>query len=178
MNCFNPLRSDLDLLVVTKREMTIETTRQIAEFLLENRTASPFEISFLRQTDLSTWCYPTTFDFHSGENWREKFERALASGAWRKGLGPPPFDERLAAHITVTNHRGLCLFGTAISDVFPGGSQKRFYSLDPRHRSAKFGFEAILQYPVYVAAGDLAVYRQRIEGGVWAYSIALNCSVR
>ena len=87
MNCFNPLRSDLDLLVVTKREMTIETTRQIAEFLLENSNLpSPFEISFLRQTDLSTWCYPTPFDFHYGENWREKFERALASGAWRKGF--------------------------------------------------------------------------------------------
>ncbi|MEJ7701527.1 MAG: nucleotidyltransferase domain-containing protein [Pyrinomonadaceae bacterium] len=105
--CFNPLRSDIDLLVVTRCEITIETKRGIAEFLLENsRKPSPIEISFLQQKDLSTWRYPTPFDFHYSEDWREKFERDLADGEWKRWNDIQLFDEDLATHITVTNHRG------------------------------------------------------------------------
>jgi streptomycin 3"-adenylyltransferase len=47
MNCFNPLRSDIDLLVVTRSGMSLEKKREKAESLLENsRCPSPVEISF------------------------------------------------------------------------------------------------------------------------------------
>ena len=89
----------------------------------------------------------------------------------------PPFDEDLAAHITVTNHRGLCLFGTAISDVFPVVPKSDFIrSILADVESAKFGFEAILQYPVYVALNccrtlaflESGLILSKDEGGVWA----------
>ena len=48
MSCFNPERSDIDLLIVTRHGMTVETKRTIAELLLRSSMApSPIEISFL-----------------------------------------------------------------------------------------------------------------------------------
>ncbi len=48
MGCFNPERSDIDLLIVTRHGMTVETKRTIAELLLRSSMApSPIEISFL-----------------------------------------------------------------------------------------------------------------------------------
>jgi len=51
MGCFNPACSDVDLLAVTRRGMTVETKRRVAELLLKTSGApSPIEISFLRFT--------------------------------------------------------------------------------------------------------------------------------
>lgn len=176
--CFNPLRSDIDLLVVMQREITIETKRGIAEFLLENsRQPSPFEISFLRQKDLSTWRYPTPFDFHYSEDWREKFERDLADGEWKRWNDVQRFDEDLATHITVTNHRGVCLYGAAASEVFPLVPKRDFVSsILADVGGATFGFDAVLQYPVYVVLNvcrTLAFLQtgrilSKDEGGMWA----------
>jgi len=176
--CFNPLRSDIDLLVVTRREITIETKRGIAEFLLENsRKPSPIEISFLQQKDLSPWRYPTPFDFHYSEDWREKFERDLADGEWKRWNDVQRFDEDLATHITVTNHRGVCLYGAVASEVFPIVPKRDFVSsILADVRGATFGFDAVLQYPVYVVLNvcrTLAFLQtgrilSKDEGGMWA----------
>lgn len=178
MNCFNPLRSDIDLLVVTQRKMTIEIKRGIAEFLLENsRNPSPFEISFLSREDLSHWRYPTPFDIHYSEDWREKFERELVGGEWKRWNEVQHCDEDLAAHITVTNHCGVCLYGASVSEVFPSVPKRDFVrSILADVESVEFGFDAALQYPVYVVLNGcrtLAFLQTELilskdEGGVWA----------
>ncbi len=151
-NCFNPLRSDLDLLVVTRLGMSLETKREIAESLLENsRRPSPIEISFLRREDLSPWRHPTPFDFHYSEDWRARFERDLADGNWETWNDVQHCDDDLAAHITVTNHRGLCLYGLPKTDVFPNVPEQDFAaSILGDIQSANFGLNVILQFPVYV----------------------------
>ncbi|MGI9037196.1 MAG: aminoglycoside adenylyltransferase domain-containing protein [Pyrinomonadaceae bacterium] len=176
MNCFNPLHSDVDLLVATRREMKVETKRGVAEFLLENsRQPSPFEISFLSNENLSPWRYPTPFDFHYSEDWREKFERDLADGEWKRWNDVSHYDEDLAAHITVTNQRGVCLYGaSAIFPLVPRADFARSILADVE--SAKFGFDVVLQYSVYVILNScrtLAFLRTGLilskdEGGIWA----------
>src|SRR5688572_5990952 len=83
--CFNPLRSDIDILVVTRQKMTVETKRELARLLLEiSRQPAPIEISFLTFDDLHPWRHPTPYDFHYSEDWREKFESAPVDGKWKK----------------------------------------------------------------------------------------------
>ncbi len=178
MNCFNPLRSDIDLLVVTHRGMTIETKRGLAKLLLENSARpSPVEISFLRREDMFPWRFPMPFDFHYSEDWRASFKRDLADGNWKRWNDVRRFDEDLATHITITNRRGLCLYGTPVSDVFPLVPKWDFTAsvLEDVH-SAKFGFDAVLKFPVYVVLNACRTYgflktgqvMSKEEGGIWA----------
>ncbi len=177
-NCFNPLRSDIDLLVITQRRMSLETKRSLAEFVLDvSLKPSRIEVSFLSSNDLHPWRYPTPFDFHYSEDWRKDFERELSDGSWKEWNAIQRFDNDLAAHITVLNHRGVCVYGQTISDVFPPVPEQDFVaSILDDVLSAKFGFDAILQYPIYVvlnACRTFAFLRtERImskkEGGMWA----------
>src|ERR1700682_1826489 len=53
MGCFNPQRSDIDLLVVTHNDMAVETKRDIVQYLLTcSLSPCPIEISFLVQKDI------------------------------------------------------------------------------------------------------------------------------
>lgn len=176
--CFNPLRSDVDLLVVTHGEMPLETKHNLAEFILDaSLNPSRIEISFLTRGDLHPWHYPTPFDFHYSEDWRESFERDLSDGGWKEWNAVLRFDEDLAGHITVLNHRGICLYGQEIHDIFPPVPKQDFVaSILDDVLNKKFGLNAILQNPVYVvlnACRTLAFLQtERVmskkEGGVWA----------
>src|SRR5690242_19376551 len=78
MGCFNPERSDLDLLVITSEPMSVETKRALVEALLRlSGNPTPIEISFLSAADLMPWRYPTPFDLHYSEDWRSRCEQAL-----------------------------------------------------------------------------------------------------
>jgi streptomycin 3"-adenylyltransferase len=120
MGCFNPQRSDLDLLVVTHHTMDPGTKQRIAEMLLLASCApNPIEISFLHYDELRPWQYPTPYDFHYSETWRETMQQALQSDAWQHWNKDNHTDPDLAAHITITNQRGICLLGTPINEVMP-----------------------------------------------------------
>jgi predicted nucleotidyltransferase len=81
MGCFNPDRSDLDLLVVTAERMPVLTKRQIIEYLLAcSQQPQPIKISFLSQAQLHPWRYPPPFDLHYSETWRAANVRDLAAG--------------------------------------------------------------------------------------------------
>ncbi|HEY7124546.1 MAG TPA: aminoglycoside adenylyltransferase domain-containing protein [Ktedonobacterales bacterium] len=120
MGCFNPARSDLDVLVVTKRSMTLNEKRASAEMLLcISAHPHPIEISFLSLDDLSPWRYPTPYQFHYSEDWRERQIVSLANGDWLRWNDTQPTDADLAAHFTVTRARGICLVGQPIAEALP-----------------------------------------------------------
>src|SRR5690349_21316730 len=80
MGCFNPARSDLDVLVVTECPMTLDQKRASAEMLLRfSANPHPIEISFVSLDDLSPWRYPTPFQLHHSEDWRERQTASLAN---------------------------------------------------------------------------------------------------
>lgn len=120
MGCFNPAGSDLDLLVITKQSMSLEQKHALIEALLRlSRHPAPIEISFLSATDLIPWRYPTPFDLHYSEGWRERYEQALAGDGWQHWNDSRQTDADLAAHITITRARGICLLGQPIAQALP-----------------------------------------------------------
>jgi streptomycin 3"-adenylyltransferase len=173
--CHNPDRSDIDLLIVTERGMDVETKRSLAElFLHHERQPRQLEVSSLTWAQLHPWQYPTPFDFHNGD-W---IENDLTSGAWRQWNESVRTDPDIAAHITITNHRGITLVGKPITNVFPAVPAEHYREsilLD-----FDWGLERIHQRPTYFTlnACRIAAYlHERLvlskdEGGEWGLSHA------
>jgi len=178
MGCFNPQHSDLDLLVVTQRSLTVAEKRRAIALLLQHSSAPhPVEISFLRRSDLRPWRYPTPFDLHYGEDWRDRFTRDLASGAWRhwNARGQPRRrDPDLAAHVTVLRARGRVLLGPPIAEVFPPVPREHY--LASIRSDLVWARERLAENPVYAILNSCRVYSyvregriaSKAEGGEWA----------
>ena len=60
--CYNPARSDVDVLVVTRRRIAPEARDPLAGFLHPLRES--LEITFLTRAQLDPWRYPSPFDYH------------------------------------------------------------------------------------------------------------------
>ena len=175
IGCFNPQRSDIDLLVVTQKGMIVETKRDVAYYLLKSSLSpGPIEISFLVQKDIYPFRHPLPYDLHYSESWRERYTRAIADGTWWTWNVEKKADSDLAAHITITRARGICLSGKPIQEVFPSVPPAMFAASilgDFDDTNAK------RQYmPVYFtlnACRVLAYLREghiysKDEGGAWA----------
>jgi len=191
MGCFNPQRSDIDLLVVTSVGMAVETKRDIAEYLLTcSLSPMPIEISFLVQRDIHPFRHPLPFDLHYSESWREKYTRALAGETWRTWNDETKLDNDLAAHLTITRARGICLYGLiqymrgkrlrllvngkAIQNVFPK-VPPAFYaaSIVEDFDDANAQRQRMPIYFILNACRVLAYLREghiysKDEGGAWA----------
>jgi len=128
--CFNPRRSDVDLLAVTAQSLSLNEKRQLAELLLTYSVpfyppsvTRPIEISLLHMEQHCPWQYPTPFDFHYSEQHRERYTVELANGEWQHWNDSTSTDPDLAAHITIILTNGICLYGESIDNVFPGVPQ-------------------------------------------------------
>ena len=158
--------------------MTVETKRRVVQLLLKTSGApSPIEISFLREADLRPWEYPTPYDFHYSQDWHKKLRHELSSGEWQSWDGERAGDEDLAAHITVTLQRGICLYGESIAAAFP--------PIPPEHYRAslladfEWAYERLGQNPVYFILNACRIYAyvregricSKDEGGAWAMSV-------
>lgn len=120
MGGFNPNSSDIDLLAVTNNPMAVRTKRELAQVFLKYSTSPfPVEISFLNTGQLKVWQHPCPFDFHYSEFWRGRYESDLVNGTAHFLNGNILTDADLAAHITILHHRGVCLKGRQITEVFP-----------------------------------------------------------
>lgn len=120
MGCFNPALSDMDLLVVSTSPMPLEVKRRVAEALLRHsRAPQAIELSILAESQLYPWEHPTAYDFHFSESHRARLEGDLETDKWREWNSQSTWDSDLAAHITVTQLRGICLYGEPISLVLP-----------------------------------------------------------
>lgn len=165
MGGFNPNKSDIDILVVTKNALSIENKRKLANlFLVYSSHPFPVEISFLDKKQLDNWRYPTPYDFHYSEYWREKYEVDISQGKIGCFGGEEKFDADLAAHITVTNQRGICLLGSPIEEVFPEVPPSHYIS------SIMSDFEECLENiehdPIYCTLNLIRVYWYLKEGTI------------
>ncbi len=178
MGCFNPRASDIDLLVRTRNCLAVEAKHRLAQLLLETSGApSPIELSLVCEQDIRPWRYPTPYDLHYSEEWRWQYEQDLATGRWQQWSREGHLDEDLAAHITITHLRGICLWGAPIERAFP--------QIPPADYKASilsdvdWGIERIAKIPVYVVLNLCRIYAycreekilSKDEGGVWACEI-------
>lgn len=120
MGGFHPKNSDIDILIVTITPMAVQAKRELAQLLLK-RSNKPFpiEMSCLNVKQLKNWVHPSPFDFHYSEYWRERYEADLDMGTNQYLNDHLKTDADLAAHITITTERGICVEGAPIVEVFP-----------------------------------------------------------
>lgn len=166
---FNPTRSDIDLLVITKHALSLEDKIFLTElFLKTSNNPYPIEISFLNRTQLDPWVYPTAYDYHFSEFWRERYEQNKER--WLVGENT---DADLAAHITITNYKGICLKGESIEMVFPIIPKNDYIaSILGDYKDCLNDIE---EKPVYCILNMLRVYRflkdgvisSKLEAGNW-----------
>jgi hypothetical protein len=181
MGCFNPLRSDLDMLVITREAMSLDVLREAARLVLRySSQPRPFEISFVPEFALHPWHYPTPYQFHFGENpgSREAISHDLENQTWAWGgwgIGENFTDPDLAAHFVVTRARGIVLAGEPIAEVIPAVPRADY--IDSIRRDFDSACEGLAENPVYAVlnfcrmAGYLAEGRidSKDEAGVWAF---------
>ncbi len=175
MGCFNPERSDVDLLVITERAVQRDTKLGLVQALLSrSRRPAPIELSVLAHADLSPWRYPTPYRLHFSEDWREQLAADVVGLSWLRWPDVPGTDPDLAAHLTVACGRGIALLGPPPAEALPAVPRADF--LDSILRDVAESAVAITPNPVYAILNLCRVYRfvrngsicSKDEGGSWA----------
>jgi predicted nucleotidyltransferase len=173
LGCFNPQRSDVDLIAVIERPVTPEERRSLGSLVLRlsgpkerpRQPPYPLEISLFAEAQLRPWRYPTPFDFHYGESQRERFQ----AGHFESKR---THDYDVAAHITILHQAGIVLRGPVIEDVFPAVPEKdyvdslrRDLAWSRRQRADIYGVLSGSRVWATVAAGGL---QSKDSGAAWA----------
>ncbi|KGX91417.1 aminoglycoside adenylyltransferase domain-containing protein [Pontibacillus marinus] len=175
MGGFYPNSSDIDILIVTNKSITVNTKRKLAKFfLLYSYSPYPVEISLLNHKQLIDWQHPCPFDFHYSEFWRERYENELVRETYQFLNGGTNTDPDLAAHITIMYHRGICIVGKPIGEVFPLVPRSDYISsILEDFRNC---LENIEKNPIYCTLNLIRVYlylkevviSSKQEAGKWA----------
>ena len=174
MGGFNPTRSDIDLLVVTDVPVGMaEKQKLVAFFLKQSGNPFPVEVSFLNVSQLVEWQFPTPYDFHFSEYWRERYEQDVAQGTTACLDGEDKYDIDLAAHITILNHRGICIEGRPIHEIFPTVPKADYLSsilddyadcLEGIREKQVYSMLNLLRVYWYLKEGEIC---SKKEAGVW-----------
>jgi len=172
MNCFNPEKSDLDLLVVVRESIPDEIKLQFMNLVMELNKQAPakgLELSVVKEEVCKPFVYPTPFELHFSNaylNWYQSNPQDYVE----KMNGT---DKDLAAHFTITYHRGQVLYGKEISEVFAPVPKEDY--LDSIWCDIENAVEEIAENPMYLTLNlcrvlaykknGLIVSKQ--EGGEW-----------
>lgn len=125
MGCFNEKKSDIDLLIVVNKAITNEVKRKYMDMVVELNTYAPekgIEMSIVKRDVCKPFIYPTPFELHFS-NAHLQWYKENSTDYVEKMNG---VDKDLAAHFTIIYHRGKCLYGEEIKDVF-AEVNKEFY---------------------------------------------------
>lgn len=172
MGCFQEKKSDIDLVVVVNSAISDEIKRQYMDMVVELNTYAPekgIELSIVRKTVCNPFIYPTPFELHFSVTHLEWYRTDPSDYIDKmKGL-----DKDLAAHFTIIYHRGKCLWGKEIRDVF--GKVSREFYFDSIWNDIENAEEEIKTNPVYMILNLCRVlaYKKdglilsKREGGEW-----------
>lgn len=172
MGCFNEKKSDIDLLVVVNEEIPDKTKMRYMDMVVRLNADAPekgIEMSIVRKEACKPFVYPTPFELHFSAAHLEWYKADPADYvAKMKGT-----DKDLAAHFTIIYHRGKCLYGNEIKDVFEKISREDYF--DSILSDIEDAEEDIITNPVYIVLNlcrVLAYKREDLilskkEGGEW-----------
>lgn len=110
-------RSDIDVIVVTTRQTSLDDKRLLVDLLLAlsargGSNGRPIELDVVVESEIRPWRYPPPFDFHFSELWRTQFERGELE-PW-----PGRTNRDLASAITMTLVGNTPLFGPPPGEIF------------------------------------------------------------
>ena len=117
MGCFNPLKSDIDLIVVVDRPLSDPVKRAYMDMVVRLNARTPakgIEMSVVLREVCRPFVYPTPFELHFSAG-HLKWYRDDPEDYIRKMKGE---DKDLAAHFTIITKRGKCLYGAPVREVF------------------------------------------------------------
>ena len=173
MGCYNPQKSDLDLIVVVQDPLTTGEKRAFMDGVValhEKTPAKGIEMSVVTRDVCKPFLYPTPFELHFSEGHRDWYQ-CDPEDYVAKMNGT---DKDLAAHCTVIRARGKTLYGLPIEEMFGEVPPENYF--DSLWYDVGNAREEILDAPMYLTlnlARVLAYIRERKvlskqEGGVWA----------
>jgi predicted nucleotidyltransferase len=175
MGCFNSNKSDIDLLVLSKNKLTTGEKKEIAKQVLlfhdELPSGNGIELSIVLESFVEDFVYPTPFEFHFSDFHRERYK--ADENYICEGLEDPD----LAAHITVTYHRGITIHGRSIRTVFKPIESK--YYVRSILSDIEGASQDIVDSPVYFTLNLCrvlfflreGVVSSKKEGGEWGLKV-------
>ena len=173
MGCFHPEQSDIDLIIVVERPLSDAVKRAYMEMVTAYSATGPkkgIEMSVVLRSVCKPFVYPTPFELHFSEG-HAAWYRNDPDDYIRRMNGT---DKDLAAHFTIINRRGKCLYGAPIPEVFETVPADDY--MDSIWFDVEGAAEEITTYPTYLTlnlARVLAFKEERLvlskkEGGEWA----------
>lgn len=163
MGCYNPAKSDLDLIVVVENALTDADRRAYMTLIDALNAQTPgkgIEMSVVRRNVCNPFVYPTPFELHFS-NGHLAWYREQPEDYIRRMRGT---DKDLAAHFTVIRHRGLCLYGRPIPGVF--GEVPEANYMDALWYDIGNAREEIAEHPLYTILNLARVLAWNTEGAV------------
>lgn len=161
MGCFNPDKSDLDLILIVKTDIPdvekMEFMERVVEFN-EKAPAKGIELSIVKKEFCKPFVYPTPYELHFSEthlNWFKTNPKDYIE----KMNGT---DKDLAAHFTIINRYGVVLYGEGISEIF-GEVPKEDY-IDSIWFDVENAREDIVENPIYIILNLCRVLAYLQEG--------------
>jgi predicted nucleotidyltransferase len=175
MGCFNPNKSDIDLLVVVRENLTTKNKKRMAKMALSLHDELPnergIEFSIILETYLKTFVHPTPFEFHYSDFHRQQYQidEDYLCGGFE--------DEDLASQITVAYYRGISLYGSPLRELYE--PIDRQYYLESILYDVKGASNEILNNPMYLTLNLCRVLfflkegevSSKKEGGEWGVKV-------
>ena len=173
MGCFNPDKSDLDLIIVVNEAIPDNAKREIMDTVVELNAVGPgkgIEMSVVRRSVCNPFVYPTPFELHFSVAHLDWYRNNPCEYIQKmKGT-----DKDLAAHFTIITNRGGCLCGEPVENVFATVPKEDY--MDSIQDDIADAIENIADNTMYLVlnlARVLAYKRQELilskkEGGEWA----------
>ena len=173
MGCFNPRKSDIDLIIVVDHHLPDSVKRSYMDMVVRCNASGPvkgIEMSIVLRAVCRPFVYPTPFELHFSAMHLAWYTRD-PDGYIRQMNGT---DRDLAAHFTIIGRRGRCLYGAPVEEVFaevPAGDY-----FDSIWYDVEGAAEEITEHPMYLTlnlARVLAFQEEGLvlskkEGGEWA----------
>ena len=162
MGCFNPQKSDIDLIIVVNGEISDDTKREFMDMTVELNARAPrkgIEMSIVKRDVCAPFVYPTPYELHFSAGHLQNYEED--SGDYIRNMKGT--DKDLAAHFTVIRTRGRCLYGAPIDEVFAEVPRRDY--VDSILFDVKNSKEEIKEYTMYLTL-NLARVAAYLEDGV------------
>ncbi|GAA0492440.1 DUF4111 domain-containing protein [Salinibacillus aidingensis] len=173
MGCYQPGKSDIDILIVIHEKISQNKKKKLIQEILQLEKTYPeikVEMSIIAHNHLQDFKYPTPFELHYSKLHKPLYQENPDY------LSENELDPDLAAHLVVTKHRGITLYGASISEI--PKVEKRHFTHSLLQDIDKVSMK-ITEDPVYYSLNlcrtlyylkENAIASKK-EGGEWAISL-------
>ena len=173
MGCFNPQKSDIDLIIAVDHPLPDDAKRAFMDMTVAFNATGPakgIEMSIVLKEVCKPFVYPTPYELHFSAGHLDRYKDDPDEYIRRMN----GTDKDLAAHFTIIRKRGKCLYGAPIEAVFaevPGGDY-----MDSIWYDVEGAADEITEYSMYLTLNLARVlaYKEdglvlsKKEGGEWA----------